>query len=411
MVSNMPFRQEAVQCRLRPADPEALAAAVAGAVVTSVDKGAQAANIWYWHKAEPLFAAVRDRIAACPDERIRRAADHLLRAPADLAAYRRLHGLVIDALHDRPGSVAPVVDAAWTVLTRSRLAHYVGSDYRPGATLGLAALAVPPPPTEAPDHPARADDDPDLLVVVPFQDRSEDGHRARNLLACLTALRDQTLARARYRVTVVESDSTPRWRDSMAQYADKYLFAKKAGPFNKCWTVNVGVQNSSGHAALICMLDADALVDADFLARNVSRFRRPGTGAVLPYRDLFYLDSSASARAIEERCMERLPRVDWTVLRGFLVHRAQGVCVWLRRDVFDDIGGLDERHEGWGKEDMDLLLRLQLATALLHFDDPMLHLHHPPSYRLDGNAHIPWLSWVPDTPIGRLDRFAGVSDA
>jgi predicted glycosyltransferase involved in capsule biosynthesis len=48
--------------------------------------------------------------------------------------------------------------------------------------------------------------------------------------------------------------------------------------------------------------------------------------------------------------------VDWAGLRGFLVHRAQGVCVWLRRDVFDGIGGLDERYEGWGKEDMDLLL-------------------------------------------------------
>jgi hypothetical protein len=40
----------------------------------------------------------------------------------------------------------------------------------------------------------------------------------------------------------------------------------------------------------------------------------------------------------------------------------------------------------------------------------MLHLHHPPSFQLTGNAHIPWLSWVPDTPIGRLDRFAGLPE-
>jgi hypothetical protein len=370
-----------------------------------VDDGAQAANVWYWHQAQPLFAAVTERIAACADDRLRLAADELLRAPDDPAAYRRLHRLVVAALQEAPESVEPVVDAAWAVLARSRLGHHVGPDYRTGHELSLAELVQ-----RAAGDPGPVGDDPDVLVVIPFRDRGEDGHRARNLLACLLALRDQTLARDRYRVTVVESDSQPRWRETMSRYADEYLFAEKAGPFNKCWTVNVGVQHSAGQAELICLLDADALVDADFLARNVTRFQRPETGAFLPYRDLFYLDSASSAWAIGQRCGRGLSDVDWRGLRGFLVHRAQGVCVWLRRDVFDEIGGLDERYEGWGKEDMDLLLRLQLATALHYFDDPMLHLHHPPSFQLTGNAHIPWLSWVPEAPIGRLDRFAGVPE-
>ena len=54
---------------------------------------------------------------------------------------------------------------------------------------------------------------------------------------------------------------------------------------------------------------------------------------------------------------------------------------------------------------MDLLLRLILATALYQYEDPMPHLHHPPSYRLTGNAHIPWLSYVPDPRNGRADRY------
>jgi hypothetical protein len=397
--------QKTARSRIRPADPDALAAAVAGALVTSVDDGAKAANIWYWHQAQPLFAAVTEQLAARPDDRLRVAAEELLREPADPAAYRRLHGLVVEMLRAAPDSVGAVVDAAWTVLTRSRLGHHIGPEYRPGAQLSLAELMA-----RSDGGPGPVGDDPDVLVVIPFRDRGEDGHRTRNLLACLLALRDQTLARDRYRVTVVESDSQPRWRETIRRYADEYLFAEKAGPFNKCWTMNVGVQHSAGQAELICLLDADALVDADFLSRNVTRFQRPETGAFLPYRDLFYLDGSASAWAIEERCGRRLPTVDGDGLRGFLVHRAQGVCVWLRRDVFDGIGGLDERYEGWGKEDMDLLLRLQLATALYYFDDPMLHLHHPPSFELTGNAHIPWLSWEPDSPIGRLDRFAGVPE-
>jgi Glycosyl transferase family 2 len=398
--------QKLSRSRIRPADPHTLASAVAGALVTSVDDDAKAANIWYWHRAQPLFKAVTEQVAACPDDRLRLAAQVLLRAPGDPAAYRRLHGLVVAALDESPESVGPVVDAAWDVLTRSRLGHHLGPDYRPRSGLSMARLAA----RSDCGRPGPVGDDPDVLVVIPFRDRGEDGHRARNLLACLLALRDQTLPRERYRVTVVESDSEPRWRDTMSQYADEYLFAEKAGPFNKCWTVNVGVQHSAGQAEVICLLDADHMVDADFLTRNLTRFQRPETGAFLPYRDVIYLDAAASAWAIDERCGRRLSTVDWSGLRGFLVHRAPGGCVWLRRDIFDGIGGLDERYEGWGKEDMDLLLRLQLATAFYYFDDLMLHLHHPPSFQLTGNAEIPWLSWMPDAPIGRLDRFAGVPE-
>jgi hypothetical protein len=399
--------QKLSRSRIRPADPERLASAVAGAVVTSVDEGAKAANIWYWHRAQPLFAVVTDQIAACAGYEMSVAAEELRAAPADPAAYRRLHGLVVEALDESPESVAPIIDAAWTVLTKSRLGHHLGPAYQPGPDLGLADFAGR---TGRACRPGLVADDPDVVVVIPFRDRGEGGHRARNLLACLLALRDQTFDRDRYRVTVVESDSKPRWRETMSQYADEYLFAEKAGPFNKCWTVNVGVQHSAGQAELICLLDADHMVDADFLARNVARFQRPETGAFLPYRDVIYLDSSASAWAIDERCGRGRSDVDWNGLRGFLVHRAPGGCVWLRQDVFEGIGGLDERYEGWGKEDLDLLLRLQLATAVYYFEDSMLHLHHPPSHALAGNAHIPWLSWVPEAPIGRLDRFAGVPE-
>jgi glycosyltransferase involved in cell wall biosynthesis len=330
-----------------------------------------------------------------------------MRSPRDCNAYHRLYALVVEALKSAPDTVIPLVDAAWTVLTKSRLEFHLGSDYRPWAELSLGGLLARSTPGEGPP----ANHDPDVLVVIPFRDQDERGHRTRNLLATLLALRDQTLPRDRYRVVVVESDETPRRQATIEPYADEYLFAKKAGTFNKCWTMNAGVQNASGQADLICLLDGDALVDQEFLERNVRRFHRPETGAFLPYGDLLNLDDAASAWAIGERCGRGLPDVDWAALRGFIVHRAQGLCVWLRRDVFDNIGGLDERYEGWGKEDMDLLLRLQLATALCLFEDPILHMAHPPAYNLTGNADIPWLSWVPEAPIGRLDRFAGLPES
>lgn len=55
--------------------------------------------------------------------------------------------------------------------------------------------------------------------------------------------------------------------------------------------------------------------------------------------------------------------------------------------------------------------RFDVVAAFDHHDDWLLHMHHPPASELrdDGelvNAHIPALSWRPDGPIGRLDRFA-----
>ncbi len=72
------------------------------------------------------------------------------------------------------------------------------------------------------------------------------GERLRNLLACLLALRDQSYPRDGYRVTVVETDGVPRWRDVIAPYADHYLFAANSGDFNKSWAVNVGARAQPG---------------------------------------------------------------------------------------------------------------------------------------------------------------------
>jgi hypothetical protein len=57
--------------------------------------------------------------------------------------------------------------------------------------------------------------------VVPFRDRGP-GLRLRNLLACLLALRDQSVPRSSYQVVVVETDDEPRLRDSIEPRTDHY---------------------------------------------------------------------------------------------------------------------------------------------------------------------------------------------
>jgi hypothetical protein len=391
-----------------PDDPQTLGMIVANCVVIGADPGAEAANIFYYHRAQPLVATVVDTAMAHPDEALREAVSALRHRPADPVAYAKTRDLVSDEVIRSPESVRPLCEAAWTAISRSRLDYWVGQRYCASEEIRAADLLPTPQDAaiQAPVGTAAAD----VLVVVPFRDRSAEGTRVRNLLACLRSLRDQRSPANRYRVCVVESDDSPRWRDTIAPLAHDYLFAAKSGAFNKCWAVNVGVRHASGAAELICVLDADALVDRHFVARNAERFRRPGTGGFLPFRDLLYLDADASNYGIGARCRQGAADLDPARTRGFLVHRAPGLCVWVRRDVFLAIDGMDERYEGWGREDMDFLLRLQLATAFVQFDDPMYHLHHPSSAHLvDGqtvNAHIPWLSWRPDSPIGDLHKFA-----
>jgi len=99
-------------------------------------------------------------------------------------------------------------------------------------------------------------------------------------------------------------------------------------------------------------------------------------------------------------------------MRGFLVHRSPGICVWMRRDVFDAVDGLDERYESWGGEDLDFILRLQTGTAFHGFADPMLHLHHPvrgDAVDATGNTanhRLQLLTWQAVEPVGSLEKYA-----
>ena len=79
--------------------------------------------------------------------------------------------------------------------------------------------------------------------------------------------------------------------------------------------------------------------------------------------------------------------------------------------MFLAVGGMDERYQGWGGEDFDFINRFGFAAPFDCYNEPLLHMRHPSIYKLrkDGalvNAHIPPLSWPPDSPIGKLDRFA-----
>jgi hypothetical protein len=360
-------------------------------------------------------AAATDLVTAWPDAA--GAYARLGRNPQDETAHRDLSAVLARILARHPDVFAGVTALLDEADPAIWIDHVRGDDFTSAwPAVGLdAMLALPPPPP----RPAVAG--PVLVnVVIPFRDAGPGG-RARNLLACLRALRDQDLSSARYRVTVVETDTQPRGTAVIGNLADHYLFGYNPGLFNKSWAVNLGLREASlpaSRAELTCVLDADILVERSFLRVNADRLRG-GPDALLPYQHLYALDEPSSARAISDRLGlgggVGADQVDPAGLRGLLLRDPPGACLWARTKVLGQIGGFDERFEGWGGEDDDVVFRLRQRGELVRYDDQLLHLSHarPPMHRGDGsffNAHLADAhltnAWTGADGFGDPTRFA-----
>jgi hypothetical protein len=376
-----------------------LATRVTSYVVLTLDPAVPDVAADYWMHSERFYRAVADPIAARlgTDLAYRRLVAH----PTDHHAERALAARVATLLAEDPALADELRERADVADGNVYINYFRGPDYALEARTadverltGFAARTA--------DRPSGRGDE--VLVVVPISDRDGAG-RIRNLMACLLALRDQTMPAADYRVTVVEFDERPRWRGRIAPLVDHYLHVTGDGLFNKSWTFNTGVRQTLGAARTLCLLDADILVDRDFLARNHARFATHGHDAHLPHTEMLSLDAPASDRLIEQRCGRGSADVPLAGARGLLLRDVPGACLWIKPELFGQVGGFDERYRGWGGEDEDMLYRVASAGSVVQFDDVFVHLAHrrPAMRREDGvpfNAHVPVGTWTGEEGYG-----------
>ncbi|MET9092807.1 condensation domain-containing protein [Streptomyces cyaneofuscatus] len=375
----------------------ALARRLADYAVLAHDPAVPAATAGYWEMSHAHYAAIDDEVRGLLADGPNGARAHtaLTAAPHDPARHRELTGHLAEALHRRPAEQARLSARIAGADGNIWLDHHLGDRHPAGATpIGLEEVrALARPRTELP-----AAEGHQVHVVIPFRDGTGGG-RTRNLLACLIALRDQDHEGGPVRVTVVETDDRPRWRDLIEPLVDSYVFAAHDGPFNKSWTVNVGVATEGTGSVYTCVLDADILVDRSFVRRNVRRFLDDGhTAHVCSDRSLS-LDGPSTAEAIARRCGAGDADVPSDVLRGVLLREPPGGALWVRSDAYAKAGGFDERFEGWGGEDEDITRRLTRSGDFRRYGDaPLLHLDHPRPPMRDSaeqpfNAHVEMGSW------------------
>ncbi|MDM8085107.1 galactosyltransferase-related protein [Cellulomonas cellasea] len=386
------------------------AEAIVSSIVLTADHLLQEAAIDYWDMSSAGHVAVAEQVRACGSDEVVAALDAVLRAPSDAAGVSRLDERVAEAVREDLPGWGEIGERALLADGLGRLAAHVGrrhDDLVPAVTAEELLPWVKPAPAPGAEHAP-------VCVVIPFRDRSASRSRLRNLLACIGALADQSLHRTSYRVIVVEADDQPRWEQTIRPLVDDYVHLPSGGHFNKSWAVNVGIVQLAGEAELICVLDADVFVDGEFVERNVRRFRTRGAQAHLPFRDALCLDEASSHSAARDRLLAGKESTDLDVLRGAVLRRPPGHCVWVRRGLFLRVGGFDERFEGWGGEDLDFVFRLDVVGAVDRYDDTLIHLFHErPQTQEDGQrfyAGRRLLSWRPSTPIGQLARPATSSD-
>jgi len=402
------FASQSAYLRFAP-DHGDLAARAAGYAVLAHDPAVPAVAADYWMHSERFYQAAlaplkRDLDGDPAFERLRA-------NPADATAERLLAERIGALLEQDPAlarTLCRVVDAADDEVY---INYFRGVDYRPDASpVGPERLERI---TEGRRH-GRTGTGRDVLVVIPLSDRDGAG-RIRNLTACLLALNDQTFPADRYCVTVVEFDDRPRWQSVIEPWVDRYLHLPGSGLFNKSWTLNAGVRATPGEFRTLCLLDADIIVDREFIERNHARFADPGHDAHLPHTEMLSLDAASSDRAIEERCGTGAPQAPLEGMRGLLLRDVPGACLWTRPEPFHRVGGFDERYRGWGGEDEDMLYRVAAAGAVTQFDDVFLHLAHrrPPMRTAEGkpfNAHVPLGTWTGRDGYGDLAGPVAVED-
>lgn len=199
-----------------------------------------------------------------------------------------------------------------------------------------------------------------VSIVIPNKDRPA------LLRRCLGSL----LTRTRYSdldIVIVDTGSTDgatldyyeqARRDRRVRVVDR------PGPFNFSAANNAGVQAATGDLLLFLNNDTE-MVHEDWLEEMVRWAERPEVGAVgakLRYPDgsIQHAGMVVGLRGIahhifwqaEDHQTGLFGSVDW--YRNYLA--VTGACMMMRRDVFDRLGGFDERYEV-AYSDVDLCLR------------------------------------------------------
>ena len=251
-------------------------------------------------------------------------------------------------------------------------------------------LSEPGPPLRFATAPA-----PRLSIVIPVRDRWRyTYHCLRSIAACAD--------RVSYEVVVVDNASRDCTAEQLASFEGLVLLRhhENRGYVEAC---NLGVAAASGE--LILLLNNDTEVTSGCLDRLVSVLDEDEGVGVVGAKLLFpngrlqeagnfvHRDGSAQNRGKFDDPWKA--EYEWRAEVDYV----SGAALLLRRSLFDEIGGLDERYSPGFWEDVDLCFAVrerglrvvcEPAAVVYHFEGTSAWLQPEGEgrWRPDSNAHL-----------------------
>jgi len=238
---------------------------------------------------------------------------------------------------------------------------------------------------------------PLVSVIIPTKDQSE------LLKACI----DGVINRTDYKpIEIVIVDNGSGEPDALEfleyiQSNNNVRVVKDSGPFNFSQLINNGVANSSGEVCVLLNNDTE-IINSGWLDEMVSHAIRPEVGAV--GAKLYYPNNTIQhggvitgirgvAGHVHRNAQREYPGYFSRLLLTHNLSCVTAACIAVRREIFDEIGGLNEKDLTVAYNDVDFCIRIRQAGYKIIWT-PHAELYH---YESRSRGY--------DTKSGKLNRF------
>ena len=246
------------------------------------------------------------------------------------------------------------------------------------------------------------DGNPLISVIIPNKDHTDD------LDICLKSLYEKSSYK-NFEVIIVENNSTEKetfeYYEAIAQKHGNIKIVKWEGNFNYSAINNFGVNYAKGEFILLLNNDVE-IINGSCLEEMLMFAQRKDIGAV--GAKLYYSDDTVQHAGVilglggtaghaHKHFGRSHPGYMARASIAQNLSACTAACLMMRRDVFDEVGGLDENFEV-AFNDVDLCMKIRKKGYLVVFT-PYAELYHYES-KSRGNDSTP----------EKLERFRGEID-
>jgi O-antigen biosynthesis protein len=220
---------------------------------------------------------------------------------------------------------------------------------------------------------------PLVSIVIPTRDRCD------LLRRCVDGLVNRTNYKPLEIIIVDNGSSDPDAREFLAELRVRpnFVIMEDSGPFNFSRLVNRGVAASSGDICVLLNNDIDIIND-DWLDELTSHALRPEVGAV--GAKLYYADGrlqhggvilgiSGGAGHQHRYCAGDSHGYFDRLKVTHNLSCVTAACLAVRRDVYNEIGGFEEKHLAVAYNDVDFCIRIREAGYKIIWT-PYAELYH-----------------------------------